>query len=517
MHQTPRSLKFAVLLLIIAVRPVWAASGDLLDAIEYYDQHLDHYFLTAKDDEIAALDGGRFPGWERTGLSFKVLDPATAISGVLPVCRFYGNPLAGLDSHFYSASATECAQVKQRWPDIWKFESDNVFLVGLPDPVSGQCASGSVPIYRNWNGRADDNHRYTTDATVQRAMVAKGWIAEGYGSPSLPVAMCSPSGAGVVTPACTIVASSGAPLVGTNITLTALCDGNPGSYAWSGCSSTTSSCTATSASTGFRRYTVVASNASGAGAPAYADVTWVEAPPAPSCVLNVTTDSDRPVAGSLVLLTATCSNNPTSYSWSGCASTSAICLARAPGPGVVAYSVSATNAGGTGAPAGAAVSWQSSGSIPPGFCSQYSSFLYTQAAWAENAIYTSPFFDDPAFAWNGVWVVQFNVSPAALRGTFGRATVAEFNGSATSRDATISTIPCDFRATDPTGANGPLSRSTGTTTNNAFVIGSPMPGIPALQPGQTYYLNVRNWSVESNSISCPAEQRRCDALVYLVP
>jgi hypothetical protein len=96
-------------------------------------------------------------------------------------------------------------------------------------------------------------------------------------------------------------------------------------------------------------------------------------------------------------------------------------------------------------------------------------------------------------------------------------TVAEFIGPATSRDATISTIPCDFRATDPTGANGPLSRSTGTTTNNAFVIGSPMPGTPALQPGQTYYLNVRNWSVESNSISCPAEVRRCDAFVYLVP
>ena len=163
------------------------------------------------------------------------------------------------------------------------------------------------------------------------------------------------------------------------------------------------------------------------------------------------------------------------------------------------------------------MSWQASASTPPGFCSQYPSFLYTQAAWAETAIYTDAYVDDPAFAWNGVWVVQLNVSPAAVRGTFGRATVAEFDGPSTPRDTTISTIPCDFRATDPTGASGPISRSTGTTTNNSFAIGSPMPGTPALQPGQTYYLNVRNWSVDTHSVSCPSELRRCNAQVYFVP
>src|SRR5438132_5540428 len=163
-------------LLVLAAIRAHAAGGDLLDAVEYYLPRLDHYFVTANAGEIAALDGGQFPGWQRTSLSFKVLDPATAVPGAVPVCRFYGRPEAGLDSHFYSASTTECAQVKQRFPGIWILESDNVFLVRLPDPVSGQCGSGSVPIYRTWNARADDNHRYTTDATVQRAMVAKGWI-----------------------------------------------------------------------------------------------------------------------------------------------------------------------------------------------------------------------------------------------------------------------------------------------------------------------------------------------------
>ena len=53
-HQTPKSLKFAALLLIIAVRPVWAASGDLLDAIEYYDQHLDPTRSPARPSSDAA-------------------------------------------------------------------------------------------------------------------------------------------------------------------------------------------------------------------------------------------------------------------------------------------------------------------------------------------------------------------------------------------------------------------------------------------------------------------------------
>ena len=238
-------------------------------------------------------------------MSFKVLDPATAVSGVVPVCRFYGSPDAGLDSHFYSASVSECNLVKQRFPGSWIFESDNVFLVGLPDPTTGQCAAGSIPIYRSWNGRSDSNHRYTTDPDVQRAMVAKGYIAEGYGPISMPVAMCSPTGA-AATPTCNLVASNTSPIVGTSITLSAFCDGGPTSYAWTGCASTGSTCTTTSASAGLRTYTVVASNAGGPGAPANVNVTWVDVPPPPSCTVIPTTNSVMPAVGSLALLTASC-------------------------------------------------------------------------------------------------------------------------------------------------------------------------------------------------------------------
>jgi hypothetical protein len=58
----------------------------------------------------------------------------------------------------------------------------------LPDPVSGVCPSGGVPVYRLWNNRIDSNHRYTTRAAIRDQMVAKGYVAEGYGPDS--VALC---------------------------------------------------------------------------------------------------------------------------------------------------------------------------------------------------------------------------------------------------------------------------------------------------------------------------------------
>ena len=59
-----------------------------------------------------------------------------------PVCRFYGLPSAGLDSHFYSASPAECFEVDERFGAEWQIESDNVFQVDLPDTVTGVCAGG---------------------------------------------------------------------------------------------------------------------------------------------------------------------------------------------------------------------------------------------------------------------------------------------------------------------------------------------------------------------------------------
>lgn len=158
--------------------------------VEFYHRALDHYFVSADAGEIAALDASQLSGWARTGIGFAGFAAnAAAPDGSTPVCRFYGDPKAGLDSHFYSASPVECAAVRAHFP-AWIFESASVFRVFMPDSNTGICPAGTMPIYRAFNGRADVNHRYTHDYTVLRQMVAKGYVAEGYGDP--PVAMCAP-------------------------------------------------------------------------------------------------------------------------------------------------------------------------------------------------------------------------------------------------------------------------------------------------------------------------------------
>jgi hypothetical protein len=160
-----------------------------LAGVEYYWPAADHYFVTADPGEIAALDTGRFPGWVRTGQTFNVMPSATPLSESLsPVCRFYGRPEAGLDSHFYSASPTECQGVIDRFSNAWIYESGDVFVAYLPDPATGSCPSNTTPLYRVYDNRSDVNHRYTTSIDIRSQMINAGWLPEGYGLNA--VAMC---------------------------------------------------------------------------------------------------------------------------------------------------------------------------------------------------------------------------------------------------------------------------------------------------------------------------------------
>jgi streptogramin lyase len=153
--------------------------------IEYYNAALDHYFMSALPADIAALDSGTLAGWARTGLTFNAyLEPA---AGASPVCRFYLPPQSG-DSHFYSASPAECADVRARFPSF-VYEAADVMYIALPDLVTGECPPGTQKVYRFWNNRADSNHRYTTDPAVKAAMLDKGYVAEGYGPDA--VIMCA--------------------------------------------------------------------------------------------------------------------------------------------------------------------------------------------------------------------------------------------------------------------------------------------------------------------------------------
>jgi len=148
---------------------------------EFYHSRLLHYFMTADAAEKRLLDTGVHPGWERTGESFKAYATGSSAHGSInPVCRYYGDPARGLDSHFYSAdSRDECVSVFVKFPSEWLLESDNVFQISLPDMATGACPVGTIPVYRLWNQRVDSNHRYTTSAAIKAQMLAAGYFAEG--------------------------------------------------------------------------------------------------------------------------------------------------------------------------------------------------------------------------------------------------------------------------------------------------------------------------------------------------
>jgi uncharacterized delta-60 repeat protein len=158
------------------------------DIIEFHNAQLNHYFITADPAEQAAVDAGAAgPGWSRTGMAFRAYTQALGVQpGQSPVCRFYGstaiNPATGQrrgpNSHFYTAQPAECAAVQS--DPGWVLEGI-AFYTRLPD-VYGLCAAGTVPVFRNYNNRAqfnDSNHRYTTDFATYQSMQTLGWKPEG--------------------------------------------------------------------------------------------------------------------------------------------------------------------------------------------------------------------------------------------------------------------------------------------------------------------------------------------------
>jgi len=117
-----------------------------------------------------------------------VLAPASLAGTTFPVCRLYGLPKGGLDTHFNSGTTAGCATLSAQ-PASWLLESDDVFRVALASLGDGSCPVGLLPVYRLRNGIPTVSHQYTTSPAIQSSMVALGWIAEGSGS--IPVVWCA--------------------------------------------------------------------------------------------------------------------------------------------------------------------------------------------------------------------------------------------------------------------------------------------------------------------------------------
>ena len=142
--------------------------GGEATAIDYHNDALGHYFMTADPAEAAMLDAGIVvPGWHRTGFAFKVR-PAGAAAG-LAACRFFGTPPHGPNSHFFTIDAVECAKVKA--DPMWTYEGI-AFNADPPQasPQSPDCLPDRIPVIRLYNngmgGQA--NHRYSR-AAARRA------------------------------------------------------------------------------------------------------------------------------------------------------------------------------------------------------------------------------------------------------------------------------------------------------------------------------------------------------------
>lgn len=154
------------------------------NVVEYYNQALDHYFISWIPAEIANLDAGNTPTkWIRTGVTLNL--DTSSIAGLSPVCRYYIPPVLG-DSHFFGRGTAECNATGANNP-TFVLEDPAFMFVALP--AAGVCPAGTVNVYRVFSNRPDANHRYMTDPAIRAQMVAAGWLAEGDGADL--VVMCA--------------------------------------------------------------------------------------------------------------------------------------------------------------------------------------------------------------------------------------------------------------------------------------------------------------------------------------
>ncbi len=179
---------FALTPALLAASLSAAASAPDTEAVEFYNSVTNHYFVTATASEGQSLDAGAAgPGWLRTGRSFQAwLDKSAAAPDAQPVCRFYS---AGANSHFYTASSSECQQLKgleaaerARGGTVqgWQYEGIAFYVQA---PTNGSCPAGTVALTRAYNdgftSGEGSNHRFIDDTELQSLMTDRAWAAEG--------------------------------------------------------------------------------------------------------------------------------------------------------------------------------------------------------------------------------------------------------------------------------------------------------------------------------------------------
>jgi hypothetical protein len=343
----------------------------------------------------------------------------------------------------------------------------------------------------------------------------------------------------ITAPVCQIVPSTPNPVINTILTLTASCTGNTTgyTYAWGG--GTTANCSNGStcgdlqSTPGPITYALIATAPNGSRGPtANLTVTWVAAPATPPSGCTLTANPNQlPAGGGTVTLTAACTGGgaPTSYSWTGGSLTS---LTTTPSQttnvtATTTFTVTPINASGNGNTANATVTVAGSAGGGGSFCSNYTNVITLDVPWGGVADTRSA---GENFLPNGILVARFTV-PATWTnnpGSVGKVQVAEYGDPPTYRQASLSTMACDFRGVatgqydqylrDITGKQPyPLQWAFGNTAIAEFTVTGNALFRPQLQPGTTYYYNVRNWNPYGNnglgSTSCGGAS--CNAIISI--
>jgi predicted dienelactone hydrolase len=154
-------------------------SRDEMEVIEYLVPSAGKFFMTGLPSEIKLLDA--LPNnFERTGNRFATFR-LDAPQGQ-PMCRFYGNDSAKLNTHFYSLRAADCDAVRAQ---PWARDEGNVMRAITSEPSPGAsptvdyCAPReSIKIIRLYNGKTI-NHRYIPETLLARALLSPDWVSEG--------------------------------------------------------------------------------------------------------------------------------------------------------------------------------------------------------------------------------------------------------------------------------------------------------------------------------------------------
>jgi hypothetical protein len=156
--------------------------------VEYRNDQLDDYFITARPAEIAMLDEASIvPGWHRTNYGFKTwiapfgrMSAAAATRGS-PVCRFYGMPGVGFNTHLWVLDPRECRRLRAN--PLWLYEG---VAFDATAPAGGTCPVDLMlvtRVHKSVNGQP--RNRYLTSASEIARMTGEGWTDEG-------AALCTP-------------------------------------------------------------------------------------------------------------------------------------------------------------------------------------------------------------------------------------------------------------------------------------------------------------------------------------